>query len=234
LQHVHDPGRLDMLAACASFIGTVSSIRFDSSFDDLKLIVVPDAPFLRYLRPANQGHVVVDVIATDLDTVHAVPQGTHAIFFGAWVLNRANGQVEMLPTFKIQAPNLDPRKVVAVPQLTAGLEAHRSQKLDIRASAPADVGGDLRMSSFRLVWTAAKDNVTPSSRIAYDIYQTTSQGAESFSRATYTTRRGVTSFVTPRLPSNGVDTYYFVVRARDAAGNRDRNRHERPGRNLCL
>ena len=157
LQHVHDPGRLDMLAACASFIGTVSSIRFDSSFDDLKLIVVPDAPFLRYLRPANEGHVVVDVIATDLDTVHAVPQGTHAIFFGAWVLNRANGQVEMLPTFKITAPNLDPRKVVAVPQLTAGLDAHRSQKLDIRAVAPADVAqGKLLTVSVAANWLAAR------------------------------------------------------------------------------
>ena len=99
---------------------------------------------------------------------------------------------------------------------------------------PGPVGGDERMSSFRLVWPAAKDKVTPSSRIAYDIYQTTSQGAENFSRATYTTRRGVTSFVTPPLPSNATDTYYFVVRARDVAGNRDRNRRERQGMNLCV
>jgi hypothetical protein len=98
---------------------------------------------------------------------------------------------------------------------------------------PGPVGGGERMSSFRLVWRAAKDNVTPSSRIAYDVYLSTTSGAENFSRATYTTRRGVTSFVTAPLPSNGIDTYYFVVRARDAAGNRDRNRRERPGRNLC-
>jgi hypothetical protein len=99
---------------------------------------------------------------------------------------------------------------------------------------PGPVGDGGRMSSFRLVWPAAKDNVTPSSRIAYDIYLTTTTGAENFSRATYTTRRGVTQFVTPPLLSNGIDTYYFVVRARDVAGNRDRNRRERPGRNLCL
>jgi hypothetical protein len=99
---------------------------------------------------------------------------------------------------------------------------------------PGPVGGGERMSSFRLVWPAAKDNATPSSRIVYDVYRTTLQGAENMSRATYTTRRGVTSFVTPQLPSNGIDTYYFVVRARDTAGNRDRNRRERPGRNLCL
>lgn len=99
---------------------------------------------------------------------------------------------------------------------------------------PGPVGEGERMSSFRLVWPAAKDNTTPARRIAYDVYQATSAGGENFSHATYTTRRGVTSFVTPQLPSSAMDTYYFVVRARDVAGNRDRNRRERPGRNLCL
>jgi hypothetical protein len=99
---------------------------------------------------------------------------------------------------------------------------------------PGPVGGGERMSSFGLVWPAAKDNVTPSSRIAYDVYRTTTSGTENFSHATYTTRPGATKFVTPPLPSNAIDTYFFVVRARDAAGNRDRNRRERPGRNLCF
>jgi hypothetical protein len=96
---------------------------------------------------------------------------------------------------------------------------------------PGPVGGD-RTSSFHLAWPAAKDNVTPATRIVYDIYQARSPGAETFSRATYTTRRGATQFATPPLSST--ETYYFVVRARDAAGNRDRNRRERPGRNLCV
>jgi hypothetical protein len=99
---------------------------------------------------------------------------------------------------------------------------------------PGPVGGGERVSRFRLVWPAAKDNVTPPARIAYDVYRATSPGAESFSRATYTTRRGATSFVTPPLPANATMTYYFVVRARDVAGNRDRNRRERPGQNLCV
>jgi hypothetical protein len=99
---------------------------------------------------------------------------------------------------------------------------------------PGPVGDGERMSSFRLVWPAAKDNVTPASRIAYDVYRATSPGAENFSRPTYTTRRGATAFVTPPLPSNATMTYYFVVRARDLAGNRDRNRRERTGQNLCV
>jgi hypothetical protein len=98
---------------------------------------------------------------------------------------------------------------------------------------PGPVGVE-RMSSYRLVWPAAKDDVTPVSRLVYDVYQTTSRGGENFSAPTYTTRRGATSFATPPLSSTSTVPYYFVVRARDAAGNRDRNRRERPGRNLCL
>jgi hypothetical protein len=95
---------------------------------------------------------------------------------------------------------------------------------------PGPIGGD-RLSSYRLVWPAAKDNITRPGRILYDIYQATSSGGERFSRATYTSRRGAIAFATPPLSSS--KTYVFVVRARDAAGNRDRNRRERAGVNLC-
>ena len=98
---------------------------------------------------------------------------------------------------------------------------------------PGPVGIE-RMSSYRLVWPAANDTVTPARRLVYDVYQTTSRGGENLSAPTYTTRRGATSFATPPLSSTATVTYYFVVRARDAAGNRDRNRREQPGRNLCL
>jgi hypothetical protein len=94
---------------------------------------------------------------------------------------------------------------------------------------PVDSG---RKSSYRLTWAPAKDNRTPAARIRYDIYQAIERGGERFSAPTYTSAPGATVFVTPTLwSSSGV---YFVVRARDAAGNRDRNRRELPGTNLCL
>jgi hypothetical protein len=96
---------------------------------------------------------------------------------------------------------------------------------------PGPVGGD-RTARYRLVWAVAKDDVTRAAGMIYDVYQAASAGGERFSKASYTTRRGATTFVTPPLPTT--QTYYFVVRARDAAGNRDRNRRERPGVNLCL
>lgn len=96
---------------------------------------------------------------------------------------------------------------------------------------PGPVGGE-RTASYHLTWAAAKDKVTPSGRIVYDIFRATAPGRENFSAATYRTRRGATTFATPPLDST--ETYYFVVRARDAAGNVDRNRRERLGVNLCV
>jgi hypothetical protein len=92
--------------------------------------------------------------------------------------------------------------------------------------------GPGRSSSYHLRWNPATDNVTPSSKIVYDVYQAGKSGGENFSKPTYTTRPGATSFDTPPLPST--KAFYFVVRARDRAGNEDHNRVERRGVNLCL
>ena len=85
---------------------------------------------------------------------------------------------------------------------------------------------------FTLSWQAASDNVTPSSQIAYEIYLASSPGGENFSAPTWTSAPGATTFRTPGLPSHG--SFYFVVRARDAAGNEDRNTIERHGSDPCL
>jgi hypothetical protein len=96
--------------------------------------------------------------------------------------------------------------------------------------APGPVGGG-RTSTYHLKWQPARDNVTPRYAIVYDIYQATTPGGEDFSTPTYTTHRGVTSFYTPPLSTD--QTFFFVVRARDMAGNRDSNTVEREGLNLC-
>ena len=92
--------------------------------------------------------------------------------------------------------------------------------------------GEVRTGVYHLRWPAAHDNLTPQRRIVYDIYQATSPGAESFARPTYHTRPGATAYATPPLSSTL--SVYFVVRARDAAGNRDHNRRERQGVNPCV
>jgi hypothetical protein len=96
---------------------------------------------------------------------------------------------------------------------------------------PGPVGGGTT-TSYHLAWIAATDDRTRSSQIVYDVYQAGKAGGEDFSSPTYTTRRGATSFDTPALPTG--ESVYFVVRARDRAGNRDSNVVERQGVNLCV
>ncbi|VAX33567.1 hypothetical protein MNBD_NITROSPIRAE03-1875, partial [hydrothermal vent metagenome] len=78
-------------------------------------------------------------------------------------------------------------------------------------------------SQIDLTWTAATDNVTPSSNIVYLIYISTTSGGQDFLLPpSYTTAAGATTYsVTGGLSSS--TTYYFVVRARDEAGNIDNN-----------
>jgi hypothetical protein len=96
---------------------------------------------------------------------------------------------------------------------------------------PGPIGGG-RTTSYHLSWDPATDKVTPSDAIVYDIYQATTAGGEDFSAPTYATPPGARSFDTPELPTDQL--FYFVVRARDQAGNRDSNTVERLGVNLCV
>lgn len=82
---------------------------------------------------------------------------------------------------------------------------------------------------YELTWQAATDDVTPSSQIVYDIFLSHTPGGEDFSHPTWTTAPGVTKFETPPLN----EPSYFVVRARDRAGNEDQNTVERLGEDPC-
>jgi hypothetical protein len=112
----------------------------------------------------------------------------------------------------------------AIPPTFAGLKSATT-------CVPGPIGGG-RTTSYHLRWDPATDNRTPSSQIVYDVYQASTAGGEDFSAPTYTTPAGATSFDTPPLPTD--KTFYFVVRARDKAGNSDSNTVERQGQNLCV
>ena len=80
-------------------------------------------------------------------------------------------------------------------------------------------------TSIQLTWDPASDNATPQNKIVYLICQSQTQGqcVQNF-QATYTTE-GATSYQVTSL--NSGTTYYFVVRARDRAGNTDANTVEK-------
>lgn len=102
-------------------------------------------------------------------------------------------------------------------------------------SATTCIGGPIgegRTSSYHLSWQPAGRGKKMRAQIVYEVYQASTPGGEHFSKPTYTTAPGVTSFDTPQLPT--VQAFYFVVRARTRAGNEDANKVERAGQNLCL
>ncbi len=121
------------------------------------------------------------------------------------------------------SPAFPPGKHDNTPPQFAGLKSATT-------CIPGPIGGG-RTSSYHLSWDAATDDVTPQKAIVYDVYQAEAAGKEDFSKPTYTTDPGATTFATPQLASD--KTFFFVVRARDEAGNRDANAVEVEGQNLC-
>src|SRR5262245_23780305 len=88
----------------------------------------------------------------------------------------------------------------------------------------------LSATAIRLSWLAASDSVSPASAIVYDICRATvPNGCSPFSPH-FTTAPGIRSFDVTGLRQD--TRYYFVVRARDEAGNRESNRVEVSGRTL--
>jgi hypothetical protein len=85
---------------------------------------------------------------------------------------------------------------------------------------------------YTLSWQAASDEVTPTAQIVYDVFLGSNPGGEDYASPTWTTPPGATSFRTPGLPSHG--SFFFVVRARDLAGNQDRNKREQRGLDPCV
>ena len=122
------------------------------------------------------------------------------------------------------SPPAEARRKDGIPPIFDGLKSATT-------CIPGPIYGG-RTTSYHLSWDPATDNKSPPQRIVYDVYQASTSGGEDFSTPTYTTPAGATSFDTPLLPAD--KTFYFVVRARDQAGNSDSNTVERQGVNLCV
>ncbi len=81
--------------------------------------------------------------------------------------------------------------------------------------------GDAEGTTVRLFWTPATDNVTEQPNIVYDVYQALNSHAQNFATPTFSSDPGVSSIaLTGQQPGTA---YFYVVRARDAVGNRDSN-----------
>jgi hypothetical protein len=83
-------------------------------------------------------------------------------------------------------------------------------------SATAIAGGGIQ-----LTWTASSPETDVSQ---YNIYRATTSAGQDYSSPTYTVSAGITTY-TDTSTTNG-QTYYYVVRAQDAAGNIETNTNE--------
>lgn len=82
-------------------------------------------------------------------------------------------------------------------------------------------------TTMRLSWLPATDDLTPQDKIQYLIFMSATSGGQDFQAPSFTTPQGANSYVATGLtPST---TYYFVVRAKDEAGNSDTNITEMSG-----
>jgi|GEM_PF-2059937 len=88
-------------------------------------------------------------------------------------------------------------------------------------SAPTNLSATaLSEGGIKLTWTASSS----SDVVQYNIYRATSSGGQSYTSPTYTVSSGTITY-TDTATTDGV-TYYYVVRAQDAAGNIETNTNE--------
>ncbi len=81
-------------------------------------------------------------------------------------------------------------------------------------------------NTVRLFWLPASDNVTHPENILYDVYSSLTQHREDFTKPPRATSApGAASIVLQEV--NAATRYFYVVRARDVAGNVDQNNVEK-------
>jgi hypothetical protein len=133
LAHVHDPGRLELVASCATVSGLVEQVQYKPGDGDWQVTVAVDPRYQRFLTAADQGLLPVRVIPADLPGVPLPALGQHATFYGAWVLDRnRHGRAEMHPAWRIVA-------ALAAPAGRAPGEPARPGRLTLKVTMPHEV-----------------------------------------------------------------------------------------------
>ena len=97
---------------------------------------------------------------------------------------------------------------------------------------PGPSGGPTRLEQLPAHVVTGRRQRHAAGAIEYDIYMANTPARRGLRHADVHDDAGATAFSTPQLPDDRA--YYFVVRARDRAGNEDRGTVERRGTNLCL
>jgi hypothetical protein len=210
MSHVHDPGRLVVLGRCASLSGTVKSVRIVSAYDDVKVTVIPDRKVSPYLRKANHGVVVVDIIATDQASVPIPPVDSRITAWGSWVLDKATKAAELLPAYHVRIDQLHAGSTLLTGQSSEkhGPAVQRQLLLSVTAPARVAVGGRIDVV-MRARWLQER-LLKPASQIRLFVEMTTKDGIGVRWKATMTHTDGtaVLQLVTIQIPATYTLTVY--------------------------
>jgi len=142
LAHVHDPGRLDVRAKCATASGLVQQVKYMPGDGDWQVTVAVDQPYHRFLTPANRGLLAVRVIPPDLPAVQLPALGQHATFYGAWVINKnLHDLAEMHPVWHIAA-----RLLAGAAPGTTGARSPGRLRVAVRMPPTAGVGAPVTIA----------------------------------------------------------------------------------------
>lgn len=212
MAHVHDPARFTVLADCVAVSGTLTSARLEAAFLDEKAAVSLDSKYERFLRPENRGRLVVDVIPTDIGNVVLPANGTHATFYGAWVLNRATKAVELHPTWKVVMAPTAKRQVNGSSEGDpAQLHAHQTLVVSVRAPKSVTVG-DAVIIKVAATWQA-KGKSEPASQVRMFLEMTDHNGNGVRWKAfrTNTLGNGSIKLVTIQVPGTYLTTVYPIT-----------------------
>lgn len=116
LAHIYNPGRLEIVAKCATASGIVQQVQYKQESGDWQVLIAVDPPYRRFLTPADHGLLPARIIPTDLPHVALPSLGQHATFYGTWVINKnLHGRAELHPVWRIVVPNAAQRLAPAGP-----------------------------------------------------------------------------------------------------------------------
>ena len=216
MEHVHDPSRLEVRAACATFTGRVTSVRSVPAFNDVKVTLAPTADMRKYLPGANDGVLVADVIATDQAKVDAPAVGTQVAVSGAWVHDKATKTAMMLPAYRFVVQNRASVVIRGQSSERHGPQVPRSLKLSVHAPVRVPVGGEIPVT-VTARWSAF-GSLSAASQIRLFIEMTTPDGTGVRWKAAMTNTRGlaVVRLVAIQVPATYTITVYAAPSKRSA------------------
>jgi hypothetical protein len=208
MEHVHDPGRLTLVDRCSSVTGTVRSVRFVPAFDDLRIEIVPERTVRKYLRPANRGVVVADVIATDQADLHVPVKGSRISAWGAWVIDKATKAAMLLPAYRIAVIHADDTVIHGESQELHGPPLPKRLKLQAAAPRRVAVGGWITVI-IRAQWVYI-GTPTPASEVRLFAEMTEPDGTGVRWKAAMTNTLGVATLhmVAIQVPGTYILTLY--------------------------